>query len=253
MPPGPSPPLADHAVLITGGARRLGAAIARLLHAHGANVLIHYRGSRAAAERLAGDLNRVRSHSAALYGADLLDLEALPGIVAATLAAFGRLDVLVNNASTFYPTPLGAVTPAAFEDLIGSNLRAPLFLTQAAASALRLRRGLVLNMVDIHAFRPLKRHPVYSAAKAGLVMLTQSLARELGPEVRVNAIAPGPVLWPEGEMDQDLRAHIIERTALKRMGTPDDVARAALFFVRDAPYVTGQVLTVDGGRTVGGL
>src|SRR5260221_9361594 len=171
MPPGPSLSLADHAVLITGGARRLGAAIARLLHPHGANILIHYRGSRAEAERLADELNRVRSHSAALYGADLLDLDALPGIVAATLAAFGRLDVLVNNASTFYPTPLGAVTPAAFEDLIGSNLRAPLFLTQAAASALRLRRGLVLNMVDIHAFRPLKRHPVYSAAKAGLVML----------------------------------------------------------------------------------
>ena len=253
MPPGPSLSLADHAVLITGGARRLGAAIARLLHAHGANILIHYRGSRAEAERLADELNRVRSHSAALYGADLLDLDALPGIVAATLAAFGRLDVLVNNASTFYPTPLGAVTPAAFEDLIGSNLRAPLFLTQAAASALRLRRGLVLNMVDIHAFRPLKRHPVYSAAKAGLVMLTKSLARELGPEVRVNAIAPGPVLWPEGELDQDLRARIIERTALKRMGTPDDVARAALFFVRDAPYVTGQVLPVDGGRTAGGL
>lgn len=253
MPPSPALPLADQAVLVTGGARRLGAAIVRRLHAEGASVLIHYRGSRADAERLAAELNSVRAHSAALHGADLLDLGALPGIVGATLHAFGRLDVLVNNASTFYPTPLGQVTPEAFEDLIGSNLRAPLFLTQAAAEALKARRGLVLNMVDIHASRPLKRHPVYSAAKAGLVMLTKSLARELAPEVRVNAIAPGPVLWPEGDMDETLRQRILERTALKRLGTPEDVARAALFFVKDAPYVTGQVLAIDGGRSVGGL
>ncbi len=253
MPPSPALPLADQAVLVTGGARRLGAAIARRLHAEGASILIHYRASRADAERLAAELNAARAGSAAIHRADLLDLAALPGIVAATLAAFGRLDVLINNASTFYPTPFGAVTAAAFDDLIGSNLRAPLFLTQAAAAALKARRGLVLNMVDIHASRPLKRHPVYSAAKAGLVMLTKSLARELAPEVRVNAIAPGPVLWPEGELDATLKARIIERTALKRFGTPEDVARAALFFVKDAPYVTGQVLAIDGGRSVGGL
>ena len=253
MPPSPALPLADQAVLVTGGARRLGAAIARRLHAEGASILIHYRASRADAERLAAELNAARAGSAAIHRADLLDLAALPGIVEATIAAFGGLDVLINNASTFYPTPLGAVTAAAFDDLIGSNLRAPLFLTQAAAAALKARRGLVLNMVDIHASRPLKRHPVYSAAKAGLVMLTKSLARELAPEVRVNAIAPGPVLWPEGELDATLKERIIERTALKRFGTPEDVARAALFFVRDAPYVTGQVLAIDGGRSVGGL
>ena len=240
-------------MLVTGGARRLGAAIARLLHGHGANITIHHRASRAEAERLAAELNGLRPRSAVLYPADLLDIAALPGVVAAAIAAFGRLDVLVNNASTFYPTPLGEITPAAFDDLIGTNLRAPLFLTQAAAPELRLRQGLVLNMIDIHGLRPLKRHPVYCAAKAGLVMLTQSLARELGPEVRVNGIAPGPVLWPEGAMDGDLKARILERTALKRMGTPEDVARAALYFVRDAPYVTGQILPVDGGRTVGGL
>ncbi len=249
----PARPLDGHVVLITGGARRLGAAIGRMLHAEGARLVVHYRGSRAAAEQLAAELNGQREGSCATVAADLLEVAALPGLVTAAIEAFGRLDVLVNNASTFYPTPVGEITAAAFEDLIGTNLRAPLFLAQAAASELRLRRGLILNLVDIHAYRPLKRHPAYCAAKAGLLMLTQSLARELGPHVRVNGIAPGPVLWPEGEMDGDLQARILERTALKRMGTPEDVARAALFLVRDAPYVTGQVLPVDGGRTVGGL
>jgi pteridine reductase len=245
--------LAGHVVLVTGGARRLGAAIARRLHAEGARILIHHRASQADASALAAELNAARSDSAATHAANLLDVTALPGVVAAAIGAFGRLDVLVNNASTFYPTPLGEITPQAFDDLVGTNLRAPLFLAQAAAAELRLRRGLVLNMIDIHAFRPLKRHPVYCAAKAGLLMLTQSLARELGPHVRVNGLAPGPVLWPEGGMDGDLQSRIVDRTALKRMGTPEDVARAALFLVRDAPYVTGQVLPIDGGRTVGGL
>jgi pteridine reductase len=253
MNPATPSSLAGQAVLITGGARRLGAAIARRLHAEGANILIHHLHSAREAAALAAELNAARAGSAALHRADLLDLEALPGVVAAAQHAFGRLDVLVNNASTFYPTPVGEITARAFDDLVGSNLRAPLFLTQAAAPELRLRRGLVLNLADIHALRPLKRHTVYCAAKAGLVMLTQSLARELGPAVRVNAIAPGPVLWPEAELDGDLRKHIIERTALKRMGSPADVAAAALYFVRDAPYVTGQVLPIDGGRTVAGL
>jgi pteridine reductase len=247
------PALAGHAVLVTGGARRLGAAIARQLHAAGADLVIHYRVSHEEAQRLAAELNARRAHSAALVRADLLVLEQLPGLVAAAIGAFGRLDVLVNNASSFYPTPVGEITAAAFDDLIGTNLRAPLFLAQAVAAELRLRRGLILNLADIHGLRPLKRHPVYSAAKAGLVMLTQALARELGPEVRVNALAPGPVLWPEGAIDGELKKRIVERTALKRMGSPEDVARAALFLVRDAPYITGQVLPVDGGRTVGGL
>jgi pteridine reductase len=246
-------PLAGQAALITGGGRRLGATIGRALHAAGASVLIHHRASGRDATALAAELNARRAGSAALHAADLLDTAALPGIVAAAIAAFGRLDILVNNASTFYPTPIGTITAAHWEDLTGSNLRAPLFLTQAAAPELRLRRGLVLNMVDIHALRPLKRHPLYCAAKAGLLMLTQALARELAPQVRVNAIAPGPVLWPEGAMDRELQARIIERTALKRMGTPEDVAKAALYLACEAPYVTGQVLAIDGGRTVGGL
>jgi len=247
------PSIAEHAVLVTGGARRLGAAIARMLHGAGARVMIHYHHSGTEAVALAAELNATRPGSAATVAADLLEVAALPGLVAASLAAFGRLDVLVNNASTFYPTPLGEITPASFDDLIGTNLRAPLFLAQAAAPQLARRQGLVLNLVDIHAYRPLKRHPVYSVAKAGLVMLTQSLAREMAPDVRVNGIAPGPVMWPEGEMDPALKARILERTALKRVGSPEDIAKAALFFVRDAPYVTGQILPVDGGRTVGGF
>ncbi len=237
-------------MLVTGGAKRLGAAIGRKLHAAGANILVHYNQSRPAADQLVAELELARPGSALAVRADLNNLAQLPGLVAAALAGFGRLDVLVNNASTFYPTAVGTITPAQFDDLLGTNLRAPLFLSQAAADALRRTQGLVINMVDIHARRPLKAHPVYSAAKAGLVMLTKSLARELGPEVRVNGIAPGPVLWPERDLDDALKAEIVDKTALKRSGSPDDVARAALFLATEAPYVTGQIITVDGGRSL---
>ncbi len=248
-----APALHGRTALVTGGAKRLGAAIVRALHARGANVLLHHRGSVDAARALAAELNAVRADSIALHAADLLDVAALPGVVDAAVRAFGRLDVLVNNASTFYPTPVGTITPAQWDDLTGTNLRAPLFLSQAAAPALRASRGCIVNLVDIHALRPLKQHPVYCAAKAGLWMLTQALARELAPEIRVNGVAPGPVMWPDGPMDERVQAQILERTALKRIGSPEDVAKAVLFFVTDAPYVTGQVLPVDGGRTVGGF
>jgi pteridine reductase len=158
--------------------------------------------------------------------------------------------VLINNASSFYPTPVGSITGPQWDDLIGSNLKAPLFLSQAAAPSLKARRGLIINMVDIHGLRPLKEHPVYCAAKAGLVMLTKSLARELGPEIRVNAIAPGPVLWPEAHMDDSVKRDIIDKTALKRPGSPQDIARTALFLAADAPYITGQIIAVDGGRSI---
>jgi pteridine reductase len=243
-------PLAGRCVLVTGGAKRLGAAIGRRLHAAGANVVVHYHRSRPPAEALVAELEALRAGSALAVPADLHELERLPALVEASVARFGRLDVLVNNASTFYPTPVGTITPAQFDDLVGTNLRAPLFLSQAAAPALRAAQGLIINMADIHGRRPLKAHPVYSAAKAALVMLTRSLARELGPEVRVNAIAPGPVMWPERGIDAALKQEIIERTALKRAGSPEDVARAAYFFAVDAPYVTGQVLAVDGGRSL---
>ncbi len=224
--------------------------MARTLHAAGANLLIHYHSSAAPAAALAAELNGLRARSVATCGADLLEADSAERLVRATLGEFGQLDILINNASTFYPTPLGGITAGQWDDLMGSNLKAPLFLSQAAAASLRQRQGLIINMVDIHALRPLKRHPVYSVAKAGLAMLTRALARELGPEVRVNGIAPGPVLWPEGAMDEPLKREIIAKTALKRHGTPQDIARTALFLARDAPYITGQIIAVDGGRSI---
>jgi pteridine reductase len=243
-------PLEGRCVLVTGAARRLGAAIARRLHAAGAAVVVHHRRSAAEAEALVAELNAARPGSATTASCDLRDLAALPGLVDGAVRRFGRLDVLVNNASTFYPTPIGTVTAAQWDDLMGTNLRAPLFLSQAAAPALNATQGLIINMVDIHGERPLHEHIVYSAAKAGLAMLTHSLARELGPAVRVNGIAPGPVLWPEAGLPDAAKVEIIGKTALKRMGTPEDVARAALYLATDAPYVTGHIIVVDGGRSL---
>jgi pteridine reductase len=241
----------DHQViLITGGARRIGAQIARTLHAAGARILVHYRSSAAAAKELGAELNATRPGSAALIAADLQQAEAPDQLIAAALGHFGRLDVLINNASTFYPTPVGKITRAAWDDLIGSNLRAPLFLAQSAAPHLAKQRGLILNVIDIHGLRPLKGYPVYSIAKAGLAMLTRSLARELGPDIRVNGIAPGPVLWAEHDLDDGMKGEIVAKTALKRAGSPQDIARTALFLIRDAPYITGQIIPVDGGRSI---
>ena len=243
--------LAGRAVLITGAARRIGAALARGFHEHGADICIHCHKSIGEAEQLRDELNAKRPRSTTIVTADLLDVASLPGMVTAAVSAFGRLDALINNASTFYPTPLGSVSAAQWDDLMGTNLRAPFFLAQAVAPALRAAKGVIVNMIDIHAQRPLPQHPVYSTAKAGLAMLTRALARELGPDVRVNGIAPGPIMWPEAGMDAKLQDEIIAKTLLKRSGSPDDVVRAALFFVKDAPYVTGQILAVDGGRSVG--
>jgi pteridine reductase len=243
--------LTGKVVLVTGAARRVGATIARRLHGTGANLMLHYRGSERDAQALQRELNAVRADSVALIQADLLDAAGLGEIVKNTLARFERIDALVNNASAFYPTPLGEITPAQWDDLVGSNLRAPLFLSQAAAPHLRKTGGAIVNIADIHAERPLKNYVVYSIAKAGLVGLTRSLARELGPEVRVNAIAPGAILWPEDDaFDAVSRQRIISHTLLRRMGEPDDIARAVYYFLAEAPYVTGQVLAVDGGRSV---
>jgi pteridine reductase len=246
-----APALAGKTALITGGARRVGAAIARALHAAGASLVIHYRSSSSDAGALARDLLAERPGSVHLVSGDLLDLAQLPRLVESATATFGSLDVLVNNASTFYATPFGSVTAQQWDDLMGTNLKVPLFLSQAAAPSLRLARGLIVNIVDIHGMRPLRRYPVYSSAKAGLIMLTKSLARELGPHVRVNGVAPGPVMWPEGGVDSDLEAKILARTLLKRPGSAEDIARAVRFFATEAPYVTGQILAVDGGRSVG--
>ena len=245
-------PLADRVVLVTGAARRIGAVLAGAFHDAGARVAIHYHRSVREAQELTESLNGRRPQSAVALQADLANLDALAALPTEAVGSFGRLDVLINNASTFYPTPVGTITPAQFDDLVATNFRAPLFLSQAAAPELARRDGLILNIADIHALRPLGRHAVYSAAKAALVMLTRALARELGPHVRVNAIAPGPVLWPESGADEDLRQRIVARTALQRTGDPGDIAKAALFFATAAPFVTGEVLAVDGGRLLGG-
>lgn len=251
MPQDTSPPLAGKTVLITGAARRIGATIARTLHDAGANIVLHYRTSANDATALAASLDQVRRGSVVTVQCDLLATTRLPSLVKSATQAFGQLDVLINNASTFYPTTMGDITEQAWDDLLGSNLKAPLFLTQAAAPSLRLTRGQVLNIVDIHGLRPLRRYPVYCAAKAGLVMLTKALAKELAPLIRVNAVAPGPVMWPS-DVDDELKRHIVDKTLLKRPGSPEDIARAALFFISQAPYVTGQILAIDGGRSVGG-
>ena len=237
---------ADPVALVTGAGRRVGARIARELHAAGMSVAVHCHRSREEAEGLRAELDAARPGSAAVVAADLLDPAAARTAVAAAAERWGRLDVLVNNASTFYPTPIGEVTEADWRDLVGSNLAAPFFLAQAAAPRLRAARGCIVNIADVYGHRPLAGHSVYSAAKAGLLMLTRALALELGPEVRVNSISPGAVLWPED--DDPGRRRVIDGIALGRSGDPGDVARAALFLVRDAPYVTGQDLAVDGGR-----
>ncbi len=242
--------MSDHpTVLITGAAHRIGATTARFLHARGMNIVIHYRSSATAAAALQAELEASRPDSVALVQADLHDTGLLPALVEQAAEAWGRLDVLVNNASSFYPTPFGKVTEAEWDDLLGSNLKAPFFLAQAAAPFLRAAGGCIVNIVDIHAERPLREFPVYSIAKAGLVMLTKSLAAELGPEVRVNGVAPGAILWPE-HLDEAGREKIISRTFLKRQGAPEDIARAIRYFIEEARYVTGQVLAVDGGRSL---
>ena len=238
-------------ILVTGAARRVGAEIARALHGAGACVAIHYRSSADAANALAAGLNALRPESAASFAADLLDIDALPGLVEAVVQRFGRLDALVNNASSFCATKVGAIDTAAWDDLMGSNLRAPLFLSQAAAPHLERSGGCIVNITDIHAERPLKGYPLYCAAKAGLLGLSRALALELGPRVRANAVAPGPIEWPQGTNDfpPEARTAIIAHTLLKRTGSPADIAQAVKYLIFDAPYVTGQVINVDGGRT----
>jgi pteridine reductase len=245
-------PLQGKVILVTGGAKRVGAAICRRLHAGGADVMVHYRSSASEARALEAELIARRPESAALAQGDLLKASVLSGLIKDTVKAFGRLDALVNNASSFYPTAVGEITEKAWDDLMGTNLKAPLFLAQAAARELRKTHGCIVNIIDIHAEVPMKNHLVYNAAKGGLLTLTRSLARELGPEVRVNGIAPGTILWPENDTWQDevARQRIINQTALKRVGEPDDIAKAVEFLIAQAPYVTGQVIAVDGGRSV---
>ncbi|MDJ0759409.1 MAG: pteridine reductase [Woeseiaceae bacterium] len=237
--------------LVTGSALRVGAAIVRELHQDGASVAIHYRSSSAPADALAAELNELRDGSARTFQADLLDTPKIAALIESVAAWKGRLDTVVNNASSFYPTPLNEITEDAWEDLVGSNLKAPLFVAKAAVPHLRETQGSLINIVDIHAQRPLKDHLIYGPAKAGLAMLTRSLAKDLGPEIRVNGVSPGAILWPEGGMADSAKASILEQIPLKRTGGPEDIAGCVLYLVRDADYVTGQIIAVDGGRSVG--
>ncbi|MDJ0919349.1 MAG: pteridine reductase [Woeseiaceae bacterium] len=237
--------------LVTGSAVRVGAAIVRELHANGASVAIHYRSSRAPADALADELNSLRDDSARTFQADLADTPKIAGLIEACAAWKDRLDIVINNASSFYPTPIEEVTEEAWEDLVGSNLKAPLFVAKAAAPYLREACGSLINIVDIHAQRPLKDHLIYGPAKAGLAMLTRSLAKDLGPDIRVNGVSPGAILWPTDGMEDAAKASILKQIPLKRTGTPEDIAGCVLYLVRDADYVTGQIIAVDGGRSVG--
>ncbi|UGB37825.1 pteridine reductase [Frateuria soli] len=236
--------------LVTGGARRVGASIARTLHAAGYDLALHYRHSAEEAAALLAELERARAGSTLAIQADLAAVDRLPALVDQVLARFGQLDALVNNASAFFPTPVGSATPAQWDELFASNARAPFFLAQAAWPALREARGAIVNLVDIYAERALAEHPIYVMAKAALAAMTRTLAQDLAPEVRVNGVAPGAVLWPSEGKDYDDRAALLARTPLRRAGTPEDAASAVLWLLRDAPFVTGQIIRVDGGRTL---
>jgi pteridine reductase len=240
--------LAGKVALVTGAARRIGAVIAQTLHRAGADVVIHYRSSATEALALQQQLNIQRENSCFIVQADLLVVEQLPMLIEQVIAQTQRLDILINNASSFYPSPIGNIALNEWDDLMGSNLKAPLFLSQAVAPYLRQHLGCIVNIIDIHGLRPMKNYTVYSTAKAGLAMLTHSLARELGAEIRVNGVAPGAIIWPENDMDAAMTAGIIAKTALKRQGSPEDIAKAVLFLVRDADYITGHIIPVDGGR-----
>jgi pteridine reductase len=244
--------LSPQVALITGAARRIGAEVARTLHAEGVNVILHCHTSCNEGEGLCASLNKIRPASAVTVRADLCDTLSLNEMITEALSVWGHLNILVNNASRFYRTEMGKVTEFAWDDLMNSNLKAPFFLSQAAAPYLAEQNGCIINIADIHGDRPMRDYSIYCVSKAGLIMLTKSLAKELGPHVRVNAVSPGPMVGPEGQnnLSDDLKEKLIARTALKAVGHPNEIAKAVLYFARDALYLTGQVLAVDGGRSL---
>jgi len=239
---------ASPVALVTGAAKRVGAAIARHLHAHGFSLVLHHRASPAEAAALAADLEALRAGSTLVVQAELGDSAALPRLVDAALARFGRLDALVNNASAFHPTPIGRASETDWDALFDSNAKGPFFLAQAAAPHLRAAGGAIVNLVDVYGDRPLANHTIYSMAKAANAMLVKSLAVELGPEVRVNGVSPGAILWPDAGKSEEAKQTMLAKTALKRVGAPEDVAEAVRWLLQDARYTTGQILAVDGGR-----
>lgn len=237
-------------ILITGGAKRIGRQMAKTLHAAGHNIALHYRSSSGAANQLVDELNGIRDNSIMSIQADLLDINAIPRLIDAVVEHFGRLDVLINNASSFYPTPIELLEDEFWNDLVGSNLKAPSFMAKYATKHLREAGGTIINIVDIHARNPMANHPIYCAAKAGLEMLTKALARDLAPAIRVNAISPGAILWPEQQSSEAEQTEILRKIPLQRLGDPIDIAQLALFLIDQADYITGQIIAVDGGRSI---
>ena len=237
-------------VLITGGAKRIGAMIARTLHTEGMNLIIHFNTSGDDANNLCAELNSSRTDSAIAIGANLTDESEIESLIPEVIKQTGQIDVLINNASTFYPTPIEDITYDDWNNLMGTNLKAPLFLCKYAAPYLKKSKGCIVNMVDIHASKPLRNHPIYGPAKSGLIMLTKSLARDLAPDVRVNGIAPGMILWPENEPSDEIKEKVIDQIPLKRSGEPEDIANTVLFLITQATYITGQIISVDGGRGI---
>lgn len=236
--------------LITGAAQRIGADITRQLHHLGFNVIIHYRQSGTAASDLAKSLNAIRDHSAVCLQADLTDIKQVQQLAINASNSWGRIDALVNNASDFYPTPLDQASEQDWSTLVDGNLKGPYFLCQALASTLRQNRGCIVNLVDIHSQTPLRDHSIYSIAKAGVAMMTKSLAREMAPDVRVNGISPGAILWPQQQLDEQARASIVSKIPLQRTGEPNDIATTTAFLICQAPYISGQIIAVDGGRSL---
>ncbi len=237
-------------ILITGAGKRIGAACATYLHSQGHNIVLHYRDSKQSVTALCEKLNQHREHSAVILQADLLNLSALQQMVKQACEVWGGIDVLVNNAAAFYPQRVDKVTEQDWDALMGCNLKAPFFLAQALESSLAKRQGCIINIIDIHAERGLKEYPIYSIAKAGLAGMTKILAKELAPTIRVNGVSPGAILWPEENLSTQAKTKILERIALKRAGEPEDIAKAVSFLISDATYITGQIISVDGGRTL---
>ncbi len=237
-------------ILITGAGKRIGASCAKLLHSQGNNIVLHYRDSKRQVDQLCEQLNQQRPNSAHALQADLLNLTALQQLAKKTITLWGGLDVLINNASAFYPQTIDKVAEKNWDELMGCNLKAPFFLSQALEKSLNARQGCIINIIDIHAERGLKNYPVYSIAKAGLAAMTKILAKELAPKIRVNGIAPGAIMWPEATLSTESKAEIINRIALKRAGEPEDIAKTVAFLINDANYITGQIISVDGGRTL---
>jgi pteridine reductase len=237
--------------LVTGGGKRIGATIAETLHNKGFNVAIHYNSSCDAADQLCAQLNAKKQDSSIAIGADLTNQDSLENLIPSLIEKTKRLDVLINNASTFYPTPIEKITLEDWENLLGTNLKAPLFLSKYAAKYLKQSQGIIINIIDIHSKKPLKEHPIYSSAKSGLAMLTRSLASDLAPDIRVNGISPGLILWPENSPSEQAKNNILQQIPLKKIGNSEDIANCALFLIEDAPYITGEIIAVDGGRSMG--